>query len=133
MPKAAPALTRRTSTGHLRARREQARRYHPRPSLWPAESGAGYCYDDLRCAWGFADDVLKTFRERGDNISMSTQSLKLRHLMSWIDGGYNTVGSTTAGMLKALTAVVQADPADRSEEMAPPLPRVTKTDGDARA
>ena len=92
--------------------------------LWPAEAGAGYRYDDLRCAWGFADDVIKTFDEER-NASISSRGLKLRHILSWL-GGYNSKGATIDGTLKAFAAVVRAYGSNVSEIMRPPLPSVKK-------
>ena len=88
--------------------------------LWPAEVGVGYGYDDLRCACGLANDILTTFSESRDP-PMAVQSLKLRHVLSWLPGGYNSVGSTQDGILKALTAVVQAHGADKSDVMRTPV------------
>jgi hypothetical protein len=99
--------------------------------LWPAETGAGYCYDDLRCACGFAADVMNTFDDTR-NASLSSRTLKLRHLMSWVDGGYNSTGSTTNGMLKAMRSVIDAYSKNISEEMRNPFPSMIKNDGDAR-
>ena len=90
--------------------------------LWPAEAGTDYRYDDLRCAYNFAKDILLTFGEPRD-APMTTQSLKLRHLMAWLPGGYNSfVGATLEGVFKALKDVVQAYGANKSEDMRPPLP-----------
>jgi hypothetical protein len=88
--------------------------------LWPAETGAGYGYDDLRCACGLADDILKTFSEPS-NAPMSTKSLKLRHILSWFPNGYNSIGSTQDGLMKALLRVVQAYGADKSDVMRTPV------------
>lgn len=92
--------------------------------VWPAATGAGYCYDDLRCAWGFADDIVKTFDETR-NAPVVTRGLKLRHLMSWL-GGYNSKGATILGTVKALEAVVQAYSGGTSEEMKLPAIRMDK-------
>jgi hypothetical protein len=95
--------------------------------LWPAETGEGYRYDDLRCACGLAEDVLTTFGQARD-VPMTTKSLKLRHLMAWLPGGYNSVGSTLEGTIKALRSVVQAYGANKSEVMRSPLPSLKKLD-----
>ncbi len=42
-------------------------------------------------------DIIKTFDET-HNAPFSTRTLKLRHLMSWLDGGYNSKGTTLTGM-----------------------------------
>ena len=84
--------------------------------VWPAATGSGYTHADLRCAIGVTDDILKTFLEPAD-LSASSKSLKLRHVLSWLPGGYNAVGSTLEGTMRALTAVVQAYSAAKSEEM----------------
>jgi hypothetical protein len=94
--------------------------------VWPAETGAGYCYDDLRCAWGLAEDVIKTFDET-PNAPISTRSLKLRHLMAWL-GGYNSVGATIEGTIRALRVVVSAYSADHSSEMRTPHIRMDKVE-----
>jgi hypothetical protein len=95
--------------------------------LWPAETDAGYGYEDLRCAHGLADDILKTFDETR-NAPMSTRSLKLRHVLSWLPGGYNSTGSSTDGTLRALRAVVQAYSTNKSEIMRSPSPSLKKLD-----
>jgi hypothetical protein len=99
--------------------------------VWPAASGSGYSYADLRCAIGVTDDILRTFKETGD-VSDATKSLKLRHVMSWLPGGYNAVGNTLEGTHKALTAVVQAYSAAKSTEMRFPPPSLAKADGNEK-
>jgi hypothetical protein len=96
--------------------------------LWPAETTAGYRYDDLRCGWGVANDILSAFTE-SDTVPISTKTLKLRHIRSWLAGGYNATGSTFDGMLKAFEAVIQAYTRNASEEMRAPLPSMIKNDG----
>jgi hypothetical protein len=95
--------------------------------LWPAETGAGYGYEDLRCAHGLADDILKTFDETR-NAPLTTRSLKLRHVLSWLPGGYNSTGASLDGTMKALKAVVQAYGADKSDVMRSPSPSLKKLD-----
>ena len=95
--------------------------------LWPAETGAGYGYEDLRCAHGLADDILKTFDETR-NAPMSTRSLKLRHVLSWLPGGYNSTGASLDGTLKALRTVVQAYSSNKSDVMRSPSPSLKKLD-----
>ena len=94
--------------------------------LWPAVSDAGYCYDDLRCAYGMADDVLTAFVGPAD-ASMATKSLKLRHLSAWLPPrGYNSVGATLDGVMLAWAAVVYAYGADKSDMMRSPSPSLRK-------
>jgi hypothetical protein len=97
--------------------------------LWPAEEGTGYNYDDLRCAYGLADDVLNVFGQPRD-VPMTTKSLKLRHLMAWLPGGYNSTGTSSIdGILKALKRVVQAYSSNKDEKMMrAPLPSMKKLD-----
>jgi hypothetical protein len=95
--------------------------------LWPAEADAGYGYEDLRCAHGLADDILKTFDETR-NAPMSTRSLKLRHVLSWLPGGYNSTGSSMDGTLRALRTIVQAYSTDKSDVMRTPSPSLKKLD-----
>jgi len=87
--------------------------------LWPAEASVEYGYDDLRCAYKFAEDVLLVFGEPRD-ASMATKSLTLRHLMSWLPGGYNARGCTIDGVLRALKDVVAAYGTDKSDVMRGP-------------
>lgn len=93
--------------------------------LWPAETGTGYRYDDLRCGWGLASDILSAFDER--NATLSSRSLKLRHIMAWL-GGYNSTGATVDGTLKAFAAIVQAYSSNTSDVMRLPLPSMIKND-----
>jgi hypothetical protein len=90
--------------------------------VWPVEIDnlhTGYGYDDLRCAYKFAEDVLLIFGEPRD-ASMATKSLTLRHLMSWLPGGYNSRGCTIDGVLRALKDVVAAYGADKGDVMRGP-------------
>ena len=89
--------------------------------LWPAESGAGYGYDDLRCAYNMAKDILLSFKEPAD-ASPQTQSLKLRHISSWLPPrGYNSTGATLEGVMTAWRLVVNAYGAGKSDTMVPPM------------
>ena len=88
--------------------------------LWPRETSETYCYDDLRCAFGMAEDILLTFLEPKD-APMTTKSLKLRHVSAWLPpNGYNAVGATLEGVMRAWKLVVYAYGADKSEEMRKP-------------
>jgi len=101
--------------------------------LWPIleDATATYNYDDLRCAHGFVDDVFKTFLEPRDS-SMDTKLLKVRHLLSWVNGGYNAKGATLAGTFEAIDSVVTAYARKASPEMKTPGVRFDKNDGNAR-
>ena len=88
--------------------------------LWPRETRETYCYDDLRCAFGMAEDVLLTFFGPKD-APMTTKSLKLRHISAWLPPkGYNAVGATLEGVMRAWELVVYAYGVDKSEEMRKP-------------
>jgi len=91
--------------------------------LWPAETGTGYRYDDLRCGWGLASEILSAFDER--NATLSSRNLKLRHVMAWL-GGYNSTGATIEGTLAAFRAIVQAYSSNASDVMRLPLPSMIK-------
>lgn len=96
--------------------------------LWPALENTGYGYDDLRCAFNLARDVVLTFKESSD-VPMTTQALKLRHIRSWLPGGYNSTGSTIEGVLNAFDLVIQAYTVNRDETLTrPPLPSLKKLD-----
>ena len=97
--------------------------------LWPRESGdhhSVYRYDDLRCAYGLADDILGIYADSG-SVSIKTKSQKLYHLLAWIPpGGYNTTGATLEGTMVALKVVVQAYGSNVSDMMRPPIPSLIK-------
>jgi hypothetical protein len=88
--------------------------------VWPAESGAGYSYNDLRCACGLAGDILCTFGESRD-APISTQVLKLRHIVSWFPGGYNAHGATFEGIQRAFNRIIHAYTLDKSEVTIKPI------------
>jgi hypothetical protein len=91
--------------------------------VWPRAVGPHtpvYGYDDLRCAYNLAADIVVTFDEER-NASMAARSLKLRHILSWFPGGYNSVGVTSLeSLMSAFRVVVQAYGANASDVMRPP-------------
>jgi len=99
--------------------------------LWPITHD-NYNYDDLRCAYGFVEDVFRTFLEPRES-SVDTKLLKVRHLLSWVNGGYNAKGATLLGTFEALDHVVTAYARNLSSEMKTPGVRFDKNDGNARA